>query len=332
MRSASRPFSGVRKRARRLVRRLAVPPLAVLLAAMAVPALVSSQSSDDGAESAEYSRGGADSCFACHDDPAMLAIFRTPHAAPGDPRSPFGHGQLQCEACHGPGGDHAGRVRRGQERPAVVQFGSASGTPVELQNRYCTDCHQGDTGFAWQGSAHDDNTVACADCHVSHAERDPVLATASQADVCFDCHQQQRTQSLKPYAHPLRQGNMDCGGCHSSHGKSTEGLFVRQTLNDTCYDCHAELRGPYLWEHAPVAEDCTTCHEPHGSNHPGMLALRGPMLCQTCHSQAGHPSLPQDTRGLPSGTPSQYLLGQNCMNCHSQVHGSNHPSGSKLMR
>ena len=40
-------------------------------------------------------------------------------------------------------------------------------------------------------------------------------------------------------------------------------------LNDTCYDCHAEFRGPYLWEHAPVPEDCSNCHDPHGSNHPG---------------------------------------------------------------
>ena len=34
----------------------------------------------------------------------------------------------------------------------------------------------------------------------------------------------------------------------------------------------------------------------------------------------------------PIGTPSRFLLGQSCLNCHSQVHGSNHPSGSKLMR
>ena len=63
-----------------------------------------------------------------------------------------------------------------------------------------------------------------------------------------------------------------------------------------------------------------------------MLAMRAPLLCQGCHSQDGHPSLPQDARGLPSGTASRYLLGQSCMNCHDQVHGSNHPSGSKLMR
>ena len=108
--------------------------------------------------------------------------------------------------------------------------------------------------------------------------------------------------------------------------------LARQTLNDTCFACHAEKRGPYLWEHAPVAEDCGNCHDPHGSNHPGMLSLRGPMLCQGCHSQAGHPSVAADSSGLPEGTPSGYLLGQNCMNCHNAVHGSNHPSGSRLMR
>jgi len=56
------------------------------------------------------------------------------------------------------------------------------------------------------------------------------------------------------------------------------------------------------------------------------------MLCQSCHSHDGHPSLPQDERGLANNIPSSLLLGQSCMNCHDQVHGSNHPSGSKLMR
>lgn len=306
--------------------------LAVILLSLTLPALGLAQAADELEEPPNYSRKGADSCFACHEEQVVLAIFRTKHAVPEDPRSPFGHGQLQCESCHGPGGDHAGRVRRGQERPPVVQFGSGTITPIDEQNGYCLDCHQGDTGFAWHGSGHDDNTVACADCHVSHEARDPVMATTTQAEICFDCHQQQRTQSIKPYAHPIRQGKMDCSACHNTHGATTELLLARQTLNDTCYDCHAEFRGPYLWEHAPVPEDCSNCHDPHGSNHPGMLSLRGPMICQGCHSQAGHPSLPQDERGLPSNTPSQYLLGQNCMNCHTQVHGSNHPSGSKLMR
>lgn len=280
-----------------------------------------------------YSREGADTCIACHDGDEVLALFRGPHAVPTDPNGPFGHGQLQCEACHGPSGEHAGRVRRGQERPSPgALFGSDAATPIDMQNSQCLGCHESDTGFGWHGNDHDSNDIACADCHTSHTASDPVLMTATQPDVCFECHQQQRTQSLKPYAHPIRQGKMDCSGCHSTHGATSEWQFARQTLNDTCFDCHAEKRGPYLWEHAPATEDCGLCHDPHGSNHPGMLAMRGPMLCQSCHSQEGHPSIPGDSDGLPGANPSQYMLGQNCMNCHTQSHGSNHPSGSRLMR
>ena len=301
---------------------------------LCVGLLLSSMASaqEENEEAVPYSNKGADSCLACHDDQLTLAVFRTRHAVPSDSNSPFGHGQLQCEACHGPGGNHAARVRRGAERPPVVRFGSTSETPIAVQNGLCIDCHQDDTGFAWHGSGHDENTVACADCHTSHNERDPVLTTATQPEVCFDCHQQERTETLKPYAHPIRQGKMDCGGCHSPHGDSAEQLLARQSINQTCFECHAEVRGPYLWEHAPVAEDCTLCHNPHGSNHPGMLSQRAPLLCQSCHSQAGHPSIPQDERGLPENMPSQYLLSESCLNCHSQVHGSNHPSGSVLMR
>jgi DmsE family decaheme c-type cytochrome len=286
-----------------------------------------------GGQEANYSREGADTCLACHEEDSTLALFRGAHAVPTDPNGPFGHGQLQCEACHGPSGDHSARVRRGQERPAPgVNFGSVSGTPVDVQNGLCMDCHISDTGFGWHGNDHDMNDVACADCHTSHAARDPVLMTSTQPEVCFDCHQQQRTQTLKPYAHPLRQGKMDCSGCHSTHGATSEWQFAQQTLNQTCFDCHAEKRGPYLWEHAPVAEDCGNCHDPHGSNYPGMLTMRAPMLCQSCHSQEGHPSAPTDADGLPSATASQFLLAQNCMNCHTQPHGSNHPSGSRLSR
>ena len=311
-----------------MLNRLSARHIAALAMALAVIAGPASAQEEE----LEYSRKGADTCFQCHDDQATLLVFRTKHANPTDPDSPFGHGQLQCEACHGPGDKHAGRVRRGRERPAIPAFGFNSTASAAEENGYCLDCHQGDTGFAWHGSLHDDNTVACADRHTMHIERDPILATSTQAEVCFDCHQQQRTQSMKPFAHPIRQGKMACTDCHSPHGDTPEQLLARSSVNGTCYDCHAEYRGPYLWEHAPVTEDCNSCHNPHGSSQPGMLSMRAPMLCQSCHSQAGHPSVVQDERGLPTNVPSSLLLGQSCMNCHDQVHGSNHPSGSKLMR
>ena len=284
-------------------------------------------------EDAEYSRRGADTCLSCHEGPSVLEVFRTPHGIPTDPRSPFGHGQLQCEACHGPGDAHSGRVRRGQERPPIVSFGDRYPMTVEVENGLCLDCHEGgSTTVHWQGDVHAANDVGCSDCHSVHKAADPVLQTATQPGACADCHRQQHNETLKAFAHPLFEGQMDCTGCHAVHADVVATTLARETVNDTCFGCHAEVRGPYLWEHAPVSEDCGLCHAPHGSNQPGMLTRRGPLLCQSCHSQQGHPSIPQEPGGLAREMPSQYLLGQNCMNCHSQVHGSNHPSGSKLMR
>ena len=103
----------------------------LLIQFIAIAMLTTLAAGSAGGQEANYSREGADTCLSCHDDEVTLALFRGAHAVPTDPNGPFGHGQLQCEACHGPGGDHAGRVRRGQERPSItVRFGPGSPTPV----------------------------------------------------------------------------------------------------------------------------------------------------------------------------------------------------------
>jgi DmsE family decaheme c-type cytochrome len=306
------------------------------LAPLLVPFVASAQPSTAGSADIEYSRRGADTCLSCHESERAHAVFQTAHGNPSNPRSPFGAGRLQCEACHGPGGAHAARVRRGRTRPPVIRFGAGSETPVEVQNGQCLGCHELDVSAGWHAGPHDTSEISCADCHSVHNARDPVLTTETQPDVCYGCHVLERAEALRPFAHPLHEGKMDCSSCHRPHGSSAEFALARDTVNDTCYQCHADKRGPFLWEHAPVAEDCTLCHAPHGSNQPAMLILRGPLLCQTCHAEQGHPSVPEGPGrlpgSLPGGTPSRFLLGQNCLNCHSQIHGSNHPSGSRLMR
>lgn len=293
-----------------------------------------------------YTEKGADSCIKCHDEDdeyPVFDIFKTRHAMRGDKRSPFAG--LQCESCHGPGiagpeaiaeiiekGGHTGRVRSGQERPPILSFGTNSKTPVAQQNLMCSNCHQGENHVGWQGSAHQSADIACASCHKLHADPDPVLESRRQAPVCYTCHLKQRVDFAKPSAHPVRFGQITCSDCHQPHGGIGDDLLARPTLNQTCYTCHAEKRGPLLWEHAPVGEDCSLCHESHGSIHPALLTRRAPQLCQQCHSQNGHPSVVLTGSGLPAGTPSALLLGRACVNCHVQVHGSNHPSGVKLMR
>jgi predicted CXXCH cytochrome family protein len=86
-----------------------------------------------------------------------------------------------------------------------------------------------------------------------------------------------------------------------------------------------------------VVEDCSLCHTAHGSVRRALLNKTPPLLCQQCHSQAGHPAVARTPAGLPSvagggGTGAVYTVSGSCTNCHTQVHGSNHPSGAKLLR
>jgi DmsE family decaheme c-type cytochrome len=278
-----------------------------------------------------YSAQGADTCLGCHSfDATVMAIFASPHGRPGDPRGPFGHGGLQCEACHGPGGAHVRAF--GQKPEGIVVFGPGSPTPKARQNAMCLSCHQRNAAHAWAASEHAANDVTCVDCHKVHAAVDPVRAAATQPDVCGKCHQLQVTDFRKPWHHPVPEGTMSCTSCHEPHGSAAPASLVASTVTRTCTGCHAELRGPFLWEHEPVAENCDDCHTPHGSVQPALLKESPPFLCQQCHEAQGHPSVPQTPQGLPGGMPSPLLLEQSCLNCHSQVHGSNDPSGRELMR
>jgi DmsE family decaheme c-type cytochrome len=281
-----------------------------------------------------YSDHGADTCLMCHkSDARLMTIFRTAHARPGDPHGPFGPGALQCEACHGPGGAHVKAF--GVQPAGIVVFGRGSPTPVAKQNAMCLSCHQSNVGHAWGPSAHAANDVSCADCHQIHSASDPVRDQATQAAVCGKCHQAIAADFSQPFHHPVPEGTMACASCHDPHGSTAPAMLVKTTVNETCTSCHAELRGPFLWEHQPVTDDCDNCHTPHGSVQPALLKERPPMLCQQCHDTAGHPAVPygpQGLPGLPDGMPNPYLLVGGCVNCHSQVHGSNSPSGRALMR
>jgi DmsE family decaheme c-type cytochrome len=104
--------------------------------------------------------------------------------------------------------------------------------------------------------------------------------------------------------------------------------------NELCYQCHTEKRGPFLWEHAPVREDCLNCHNPHGSNHDKLLQAKLPYLCQRCHLNTRHPGTFYDgaNAGNSIGTASNRAIEHACKNCHQAIHGSNAPSGPYLGR
>jgi DmsE family decaheme c-type cytochrome len=126
---------------------------------------------------------------------------------------------------------------------------------------------------------------------------------------------------------------MNCGSCHNVHGSTNVKLLkAGTTIDESCTSCHADKRGPYLWEHAPVSESCVTCHDPHGSNNDRMLISKQPFLCQRCHVTSRHPPTVYDGYLLNNSQNANKIYGRSCTVCHQLVHGSNSPSGKTLLR
>jgi DmsE family decaheme c-type cytochrome len=128
--------------------------------------------------------------------------------------------------------------------------------------------------------------------------------------------------------HPVREGRIACADCHDPHDSTKPKMVSAEYVNEKCLTCHAEKRGPFLWEHAPVRESCLNCHDPHGSNHDKLLVAKLPYLCQRCHLNTRHPGTLYDFRNTIAGTnPSNRAVEHACRNCHQNIHGSNAPSG-----
>jgi len=300
-------------------------------------AVVAAAGGDEASSEPVYAARGTDTCLKCHDTGKGAEILRTAHAVKGDMRTPLSDANHGCETCHGASPDHLNsHPAKGEKRAApAVMFNGPNKSSPEVINKVCLQCHENSARINWRGSAHDSNGNACTSCHTLHTTQDATLDKDAQTGVCFKCHTQQRAESFALSHHPMREGKVACADCHSVHGGPGDTKLLKEVrVNDTCYLCHAEKRGPLLFEHQPVREDCTLCHAPHGSNNQRLLVERMPVLCADCHDRTG-------TNGMAShwtGNQSNLFRGgdntgpRSCLNCHTQIHGSNNPAGAGLFR
>lgn len=269
-------------------------------------------------------------CLNCHNatyDPVIQALSNTAHGALD------GGGNAGCSACHGASEAH----RRGPVANAPdVSFGPRWPSRPEDRSGICLGCHEKNQQQFWAGSQHQRENISCDNCHSSHRPRDLADGKQQSEELCLSCHPRVRADMQLPSRHPILEGKTACTDCHNPHGGLGEASLLQGSVNDNCLSCHQDKRGPFLWEHPPVTEDCTLCHRSHGAVNERLLNAHGPALCQQCHSAAFHPSLPYggDSVGGDGTAPAsaRNVLGKNCLNCHSAIHGSNHPSGARLTR
>ncbi len=258
-------------------------------------------------------------CADCHDE-AAAAMANQIHMRI-EPFEVYGR-TVGCEGCHGDGTQH---MEEGD--PALIRTFT---NPVE-DTAACLVCHGQKEQGDWHASTHAMENMSCLDCHSIHQEANPLNS-------CKDCHQPVLAQFQLPSHHPVPEGHMSCVGCHDPHASTESQLNTNMRLNDLCYTCHQSKEGPFIFEHAPVVEDCSLCHTPHGSVANNLLTANEPTVCLQCHEFHFHAGLlsPEGEWEVggsefenPAGEDSfNVSFTTKCTQCHSQVHGTDLPSQS----
>ena len=272
---------------------------------------------------------GDDSCRMCH-APTFAAFGASFHAGV------LGKSGGGCEACHGPGREHALAARsfaRG-EGPAKIAREPEAGA--------CLLCHRAiPERHAREMPVYREKRADCVICHDVHVDRsDPQAALTAGAETM-----PVRRAAAAAHASRLAEGGGErCHGPAGAHGAS--GGRARYVVNPErqspeaasalCLSCHGSspdhAKG---WKDGPLAAQgmsCLTCHEAHaGSEGQGKPATPsgaavpvgrpvnvGSRTCATCHVDP-HPFIGE--------SPHAVLLGKGkvgCESCHGP--GSAHVS------
>jgi DmsE family decaheme c-type cytochrome len=273
---------------------------------------------------------GSLACKGCH-EPIYAKFYKNAHfksiASQKEPPERTG-----CEGCHGPGNQH---IESFGEKGTIVSF---TKIPAEQVLDRCLTCHNQTLSRAnIRRSSHTNAGIVCTTCHSVHSAATPVkLLAKTQTDLCEGCHTNVRAQFSMPFKHRVNEGVMSCSDCHNPHGSfqptwgnASRPRHVEQAKanEEPCMNCHADKRGPFVFEHSPVRVDgCMACHVPHGSTNSRLLTRPVVFtLCLECHNGAGN--FGRQANGVKTQAAAPHNLAspvyQNCTNCHVKIHGSN---------
>jgi len=232
-----------------------------LIAGAAALTLTRAGTTGQAAEKVPIPGQGA-TCAACHADAAgewAKSIHRRTVGAPHIPEASQG-----CSACHAVTAEHLADLTDETKRPSLA------GLSGDQMADICVTCHRGGQQIMWSLSSHARTQDACLTCHDPHGGVGASMLKAPEPELCRECHPGQVAEGLLPSHHPIDEGKMVCTDCHNVHGDERGNLPGASTA-EMCYRCHGEKEGPFVFEHAPVTEDCATCHKPHGSQNDHLL-------------------------------------------------------------
>jgi len=246
-------------------------------------------------------------CLDCHDDIAEGLIGTKHELTTGTTQGMH----VSCIGCHTDYEQHLDDpTEYHPTRPDTLGF--------LAQAKICGTCHvTPHQATMVTTDPHSRSQVDCLSCHKIHDNMHEFLLVRDKDEFCTGCHTNVKAQFSQRSSHPLESGNIECLDCHSQDSRKDHQMATG--FDWSCQECHTELAGPYLFEH-PVTYShlvdgggCVECHSPHGSPNESLLNQPGSGICMQCH-------------GIPAGhltAHSDMATKVDCVNCHTDIHGSN---------
>jgi predicted CXXCH cytochrome family protein len=217
--------------------------------------------------------------------------------------------------------------------PAAAAPSQARPAQAKPSSDYCLGCHGqqglqraltgGESlsltidGAAFRAGVHDQEGVACVDCHTNintfpHPDFTAESRRAASLQLypsCKNCHEEQYNKVLDSvHQKALAGGNFNaavCTDCHNPHqqtrltDRSSGALLpeARLSLPQVCARCHSAIYGVYKKSvHGAALTDagnldvptCIDCHGVHNIQNPTTARFRNdvPQLCAKCHTNA----------------------------------------------
>jgi predicted CXXCH cytochrome family protein len=225
-------------------------------------------------------------CGSCHESIEKRSDHLTKH----DP-----YRKEECSSCHSTHASVYGHLLKDNEGDLCRSCHDPNGAEMKTAHKKipatggaCTSCHDPHSTAASASTLVRPSRhvpYEDGDCSVCHDEsgKAPTAAT-----VCLDCHDSKNNfATAHAGARSVRDAGetLVCLDCHSPHA-AYDGLLLRDSQAETCYQCHD--RGEFSREkvHGALEDGCTTCHDLHESNSDELRGLEGIDLCAQCHDTA----------------------------------------------
>ncbi len=143
----------------------------------------------------------------------------------------------------------------------------------------------------------------CIDCHDPHQSNTKFLLKGKNVnDLCMKCHSVGNKKKIKKVvdmkaAYRHKPAEKSCVECHEAHTSNFKKLLKDEGKMNLCLDCHSRLEKhidmrkwikKVKYKHGAITDSkrkCLECHDPHATNHKGILRKQQVKMCLSCHDK-----------------------------------------------